>query len=454
MPDELWEDDDADYEWDYVLLADNVGVAALDRKSDKTWLLDILDVRPAGRGKGLGPELIRAAAEYVQSKARRRSRSRCSSRTPRRSGSTTGAASRRSSGRSRLRRRARLRRGGDPDDRRRPRPERRLEKVRRDAAKVLRREPELAAGDGWTRVEAKPDELRNLARELSFTTGVSVALTLEAGAVVRYVLFDRGSMVDEYLSVPEYFGELPPGDVMALGANPTVVARLTNADPGRVAQSRAPRPRRRICRLRRSCTSRSPRSWESSRDAHALRRAALPVLRARADRPRRKGRRGRRRRDRPLRPPAWLYEKNPAGRVPVLEEDDRPLPESAVIMEFLEERYPEPALLPADPADRAFVRLQIFRDDELTDPYYAFRRGEGFDGFDAALRRFDAALTEHPFLGGAEFGLADIAFVPWILRARDMLGVDFEPYPALAGWLERVLERPAVAAEAGIVAAL
>ncbi len=82
--------------------------------------------------------------------------------------------------------------------------------------------------------------------------------------------------------------------------------------------------------------------------------------------------------------PAWLYEKNPTGRVPVLEEDDRPLPESAVIMEFLDERYPEPALLPADPADRAHVRCLIFRDDEFTDPYYAFRRGEGFEEFDKA----------------------------------------------------------------------
>jgi len=34
--------------------------------------------------------------------------------------------------------------------------------------------------------------------------------------------------------VPEYFCALPPGDVIALGANPTVVARLTNADPSRV----------------------------------------------------------------------------------------------------------------------------------------------------------------------------------------------------------------------------
>jgi glutathione S-transferase len=155
--------------------------------------------------------------------------------------------------------------------------------------------------------------------------------------------------------------------------------------------------------------------------------------------------------------PAWLYEKNPAGRVPVIEEDGGdPLPESAVIIEFLEERYPEPALLPADPADRAFVRLLIFRDDELTSPYYALRRGEdgATEAFDAALGRFDALLAERPYLSGAEFGLADIALVPWFLRARDMLGVELDGYPFVSDWLARLEERPSIAAEAGIVAAL
>jgi glutathione S-transferase len=154
--------------------------------------------------------------------------------------------------------------------------------------------------------------------------------------------------------------------------------------------------------------------------------------------------------------PDWLYEKNPAGRVPVIEEDDRPLAESAVIMEFLEERYPEPPLLPPDPADRAFVRLLIFRHGELTDPYYALRRGEeGAAGrFDLALAVLDEALAERPFLGGAEFGLADIAYVPWILRARDMLGVDLSRFPSLTDWLARLEQRSSVAAEAGIVAAL
>jgi glutathione S-transferase len=154
--------------------------------------------------------------------------------------------------------------------------------------------------------------------------------------------------------------------------------------------------------------------------------------------------------------PAWIYEKNVTGRVPVIEDDGWLLPESAVIMEYLEERYPEPALLAADPADRALARLRIFRHDSLAAPYYALRRGE--DGaaqrLDEELARLDAALEVRPWLGGSEYGLADIAYVPWILRARDMLGVEYDDFPALSAWLDRLLARPAVAAEAGLVASL
>ena len=82
--------------------------------------------------------------------------------------------------------------------------------------------------------------------------------------------------------------------------------------------------------------------------------------------------------------PAWLYEKNPLGKVPVLEEDTFVLPESPVIMEYLEERYPEPSFLPSDPAARALIRLAIERfDANLGSAYYAFRRGE--DGADERL---------------------------------------------------------------------
>jgi ribosomal protein S18 acetylase RimI-like enzyme len=92
-------------------------------------------------------------------------------------------------------------------------------------------------GRAWTAVRIEPfdrDALRKLARELSYRFGVTLVLALEEGAVVRLVLHDRGRMVDEYLSVPEYYGPLPPGDVLALRANPTVVARLTGAEASRV----------------------------------------------------------------------------------------------------------------------------------------------------------------------------------------------------------------------------
>ena len=154
--------------------------------------------------------------------------------------------------------------------------------------------------------------------------------------------------------------------------------------------------------------------------------------------------------------PAWIYEKNTTGRVPVLEEGAWLLPESAVIMEYLEERYPSPALLAANSADRALARLWIFRHDDFTRPYYALRRGD--DGaaarFDEQLTQLDVALGERPWLGGAEYGLADIAYVPWVLRARDSLGVSFDEHPVVADWIGRLLDRPAVAAEAAVVAAL
>jgi glutathione S-transferase len=154
--------------------------------------------------------------------------------------------------------------------------------------------------------------------------------------------------------------------------------------------------------------------------------------------------------------PAWIYEKNSTGRVPVLEEGEWLLPESAVIMEYLEERFPAPALLPSARDERALGRLRIFRMDELTDPYYELRREEdGARGrLDAQLGRIDEALRERPWLGGSDYGLADIAYVPWLLRARDLLGFDLGAFPALADWLERMLERPAVAAEEDVVASL
>jgi len=154
--------------------------------------------------------------------------------------------------------------------------------------------------------------------------------------------------------------------------------------------------------------------------------------------------------------PAWIYEKNPTGRVPVLEEDAFVLPESAVIDEYLNERYPEPPLLPADPAERALTRVLIFRFDDLSKPYYRLRRGdEGARAtLDIELAKLERLLEARPFLTGREFGLADIAYVPWILRARDRMDVELDAFPALRDWVEGLAERPSIAAEIDVVAAL
>jgi hypothetical protein len=76
---------------------------------------------------------------------------------------------------------------------------------------------------------------RRFGGELSERLGVpAVALRLEEDAVVRFYLFERGRMVDEYLSVPMYYGEVNKADELSLAANPTLVARLTGADPAAV----------------------------------------------------------------------------------------------------------------------------------------------------------------------------------------------------------------------------
>lgn len=154
--------------------------------------------------------------------------------------------------------------------------------------------------------------------------------------------------------------------------------------------------------------------------------------------------------------PSWLYELNPAGKVPVLEEDGWVLPESAVISEYLNERYPEPALWPDDPGERAAGRLLVFRFDGFSKPYYALRRGEegARERFEVQLGHLDGLLQGVPWLTGRRFGLADVAYLPWILRAGGTLGLELEPWPDLAAWVERAGERPSVAAERELVAAL
>jgi stringent starvation protein A len=140
--------------------------------------------------------------------------------------------------------------------------------------------------------------------------------------------------------------------------------------------------------------------------------------------------------------PEWVRELNPPyGRVPVLD-DGFTLPESEVIMAYLEERYPDRPLLPADPVARSRARLLVHRfDDNLGGDYYAYRRG---DENELAERLEELEVGQSLF--------ADIAYVPWVIRAKLMLGVEL---PArIEAWLDELAQRPPVAAEIAIVKGL
>lgn len=254
IPDEPWREDDLaeDLAWlehaveeEIVLLADDDGLAVARRRGERLGFLEVVYVRPKARGKGVAAELVRETASRLrEAGAEMLELEVLASNTEARAiydrwglkpvELTLGAPL--------AQLEQRLAPADGPtfgfvhvqtDD---------AEKVRRDAVKMLRFEPDVEVGSGWVRVrsdatDADPARLKALAKELSYTTGgVVLSLGIERGAVVRYDLFDRGSDVDEYLSVPEYYGALPPGDAYALGANATVVGRLTGADPKRVRE--------------------------------------------------------------------------------------------------------------------------------------------------------------------------------------------------------------------------
>jgi glutathione S-transferase len=139
--------------------------------------------------------------------------------------------------------------------------------------------------------------------------------------------------------------------------------------------------------------------------------------------------------------PEWIYGLNPSGRVPVLE-DGFALAESLPIIEYLEERSPEPALLPSDLAARALARLAMVRFDELLgNDYYALRRGRAHE-IDARLDALPVGLSL----------LSDFAYLPWVIRLRARREVAL---PArIEAWLRELARRPSVAAELELARAL
>jgi glutathione S-transferase len=191
----------------------------------------------------------------------------------------------------------------------------------------------------------------------------------------------------------------------------------------------------------------------------------------------------------------WYLKLNPNGVVPTLIHDGRPIFESSVILQYLDQIHPEISLVPAESYEQAKMRAWLAFVDAVPTPavrYPSFQFGgllkkfqamsdEQFDeqvgkrpvksafykkmsrqtGFSDAeleeaykslrstMARMDRMFEENggPWLLGAQYSLADIAVAPLIDRLED-LGLEYlweEKYSRVADWLKRIQARPAYA---------
>jgi glutathione S-transferase len=127
--------------------------------------------------------------------------------------------------------------------------------------------------------------------------------------------------------------------------------------------------------------------------------------------------------------PAWFDAKlSGYGKVPALEHDEHHIWESAIVNEYLEEVFPEPRLLPVDPAQRAAARIWVDYANTRFAPAFGrlLRAPNGADESAArqelaeSLKHIDQGIarasSDGPYFLGAAPSLVDFAFYPWFAR--------------------------------------
>lgn len=187
------------------------------------------------------------------------------------------------------------------------------------------------------------------------------------------------------------------------------------------------------------------------------------------------------------RTPAYLA-LNPNGVVPTLVVDGRPIIESTIICEYLDDAFPAVPLRPTDPIERAAMRLWTIRPDagmhkafgllsfaiafrhQNTNTQFANRKPSeaildlmsviehGLDSPEIGLRigvvsklltDMSRRLADREWLAGDAFSLADIAMLPYVCRLRDLeqswLWADGSRHAAVGAWLERCYALPGYA---------
>jgi len=151
---------------------------------------------------------------------------------------------------------------------------------------------------------------------------------------------------------------------------------------------------------------------------------------------------------------------NPYGKVPVLTDDATVLYESLIINEYLDEKYPNPPLMPKDPAKRAKARILVdYGMAHFDAPYQRLRMELMNDANEQnqqviatakaelkkLLQRLEDEIGEQQYLLG-DFSLVDADLLPRFTRLEGFGVLPDPSLPRLGNYLERVKARPSVRA--------
>jgi glutathione S-transferase len=142
-------------------------------------------------------------------------------------------------------------------------------------------------------------------------------------------------------------------------------------------------------------------------------------------------------------------QRNPYGKVPVLVDGGGVIYESAIINEYLDEKFPEIGLLPADLLQRSKVRIWIdFLNTRVhpaaSDLAHNREPDKARDKMHQHLQTLDKELAGKKYIVD-DYSLADITFIPFYTRQeRYGIAID-ERYPNVKRWGENLIARPQVA---------
>ena len=153
-------------------------------------------------------------------------------------------------------------------------------------------------------------------------------------------------------------------------------------------------------------------------------------------------------------PPPWFYDISPLEKVPVLLVDERPLFESMVICEYLDEITPG-SLYPADAFERAQLRAWSEFGNDILDQHYTLVKAREQPGYKRArgtlierLETLDEILGDGPYFAGETFMMVDAVYAP-IFRYLNQLESEFQlglyaDLDRVPRWADALLARPSV----------